>query len=151
MKSCVASDADWLSLKSCANTLGRIGFSRKPALEQVISLGTCKMSTSETINTGREKLDAWLKEKNYFTDALEKVEKKTGVKRIYLFLGNDVYNYASRVMDGFFPRSKIIKGCYSLFRFGWSIRSLSCVRLWSRSYSDSAWFCLSCLPIVSIF
>ena len=107
------------------------------------------MSTSETINTGREKLDAWLQEKNYFTDALQKVEEKTGVKRIYLFLGNDVY--VGRVMDGLFPRSKIIKWYYSLFRFGWSIRSLSCVRLWSRSYSDSAWFCLSCLPIVSIF
>ena len=107
------------------------------------------MSTSETINTGREKLDAWLQEKNYFTDALEKVEKKTGVKRIYLFLGNGAY--ASCVMDGFLPRSKIIKLYYSLFRFGWSVRSLSCVRLWSRSHSDGAWFCLSCLPIVSIF
>ncbi|XP_078373438.1 receptor expression-enhancing protein 5-like isoform X2 [Oculina patagonica] len=45
------------------------------------------MSTSETINTGKEKLENWLQEKNYFTDALDKVEKKTGVKRIYLFLG----------------------------------------------------------------
>lgn len=45
------------------------------------------MSTSETINTGREKLDTWLHQKNYFTDVLEKIEKKTGVKRIYLFLG----------------------------------------------------------------
>lgn len=49
------------------------------------------MSASETINTGREKLDAWLQEKNFFTDVLEKVEKKTGVKKIYLFLGNNVY------------------------------------------------------------
>ena len=48
------------------------------------------MATSDTLNTGREKLDNWLQEKNFFTDVLEKVEKKTGVKRIYIFLGNDV-------------------------------------------------------------
>lgn len=45
------------------------------------------MATSDTLNTGREKLDNWLQEKNFFTDVLEKVEKKTGVKRIYIFLG----------------------------------------------------------------
>ncbi|CAH3191397.1 unnamed protein product [Porites evermanni] len=45
------------------------------------------MSTSETINTGKEKLDNWLHQKNYFTDVLEKIEQKTGVKRIYQFLG----------------------------------------------------------------
>lgn len=49
------------------------------------------MSAAESINTGRVKLDSWLQEKNYFTDALDKVEKKTGVKKIYLFLGNNVY------------------------------------------------------------
>lgn len=54
------------------------------------SLKLAKMSTTESINTGKEKLDTWLHEKNYFTDALEKVEKKTGVKRLYLFLGNFV-------------------------------------------------------------
>lgn len=46
-----------------------------------------KMASSETINTGKEKLDNWLHEKNYFTDVLDKVEKKTGVKRLYVFLG----------------------------------------------------------------
>ncbi|KAJ7365806.1 Receptor expression-enhancing protein 5 [Desmophyllum pertusum] len=51
------------------------------------SLKLAKMSTSETINSGKEKLDNWLHEKNYFADALDKVEKKTGVKRIYIFLG----------------------------------------------------------------
>jgi receptor expression-enhancing protein 5/6 len=45
------------------------------------------MASSETINTGKEKLDNWLHEKNYFTDVLDKVEKKTGVKRLYVFLG----------------------------------------------------------------
>ncbi|XP_020621108.1 receptor expression-enhancing protein 5-like [Orbicella faveolata] len=45
------------------------------------------MATSETINTGKEKLNNWLHEKNYFTDVLDKVEKKTGVNRLYIFLG----------------------------------------------------------------
>lgn len=45
------------------------------------------MSTAETINTGKQKLDNWLHQKNYFTDVLEKIEQKTGVKRIYQFLG----------------------------------------------------------------
>lgn len=45
------------------------------------------MSTSETINTGKQKLDNWLHQKNYFTDVLEKIEQKTGVKRTYQFLG----------------------------------------------------------------
>lgn len=45
------------------------------------------MSTSETIKTGKEKLDNWLHQKNYFTDVLEKIEQKTGVNRIYQFLG----------------------------------------------------------------
>lgn len=47
------------------------------------------MSTSETIRTGKEKLENWLHQKNYFTDVLEKIEQKTGVKRIYQFLGNN--------------------------------------------------------------
>ena len=47
------------------------------------------MSTSETISTGKEKLDNWLHQKNYFTDVLEKIEQKTGVKRIYQFLGSN--------------------------------------------------------------
>lgn len=45
------------------------------------------MSASETINTGKQKLDNWLHQKNYFTDVLEKIEQKTGVKRTYQFLG----------------------------------------------------------------
>lgn len=45
------------------------------------------MSATESINTGKEKLDNWLHEKNFFTDVLDKIEKKTGVKRLYLFLG----------------------------------------------------------------
>ena len=46
------------------------------------------MSATESINTGKEKLDNWLHVKNFFTDVLDKIEKKTGVKRLYLFLGN---------------------------------------------------------------
>lgn len=48
------------------------------------------MAASETLNTGKEKLDNWLQEKNFFTDVLEKVESKTGVKRIYIFLGKNL-------------------------------------------------------------
>lgn len=48
------------------------------------------MASSETINTGKEKLNNWLREKNYFTDVLDKVEKKTGVNRLYIFLGNSI-------------------------------------------------------------
>ena len=48
------------------------------------------MAASETLNTGKEKLDNWLQQKNFFTDALEKVESKTGVKRIYIFLGKNL-------------------------------------------------------------
>ena len=57
------------------------------------------MSTSETLNTGKQKLDNWLHKKNYFTDVLEKIEQKTGVKRIYQFLGNNgfVMNLIPRV------------------------------------------------------
>jgi len=53
------------------------------------------MATSETINTGKEKLNTWLHEKNYFTDVLDKVEKKTGVNRLYIFLGNSI-NFVSQ-------------------------------------------------------
>ena len=72
--------------------LGQYAISSQARLGIRNSLKLAKMSTSETINTGKEKLDTWLQEKNFFTDALEKVEKKTGVKRIYLFLGNSI-NY----------------------------------------------------------
>lgn len=48
------------------------------------------MAASETLNTGKEKLDNWLQQKNFFTDVLEKVESKTGVKRIYIFLGKNL-------------------------------------------------------------
>lgn len=44
----------------------------------------------DMLNMGREKFDNWLQEKNFFIDVLEKVEKKIGVKRIYIFFGNDV-------------------------------------------------------------
>lgn len=114
------------------------------------SLKLAKMSTSETINSGKEKLDNWLHEKNYFTDALDKVEKKTGVKRIYIFLGNFI-KYATQFEWTFGSNYKLGVLVSSSFRTHWNIRSLSCVRLWSRSDCDNTGFCLSCLSIVSIF
>ena len=60
------------------------------------SLKLAKMATSETINSGKEKINNWLHEKNYFTDVLEKVEKKTGVKRLYIFLGNSI-NFVTHI------------------------------------------------------
>lgn len=114
------------------------------------SLKLAKMSTSETINSSKEKLDNWLHEKNYFTDALDKVEKKTGVKRIYIFLGNFI-KYATQFEWTFGSNYKLGVLVSSSFRTHWNIRSLSCVRLWSRSDCDNTGFCLSCLSIVSIF
>ena len=102
------------------------------------------MASSETINTGKEKLNNWLHEKNYFTDVLDKVEKKTGVNRLYIFLGNSI-NFVTQTI-----RQVLIWEYSSSFRSGWSIWALSCVRLWSRSDRDSLGLCLSCLPIVSI-
>ena len=58
-------------------------------------LKLAKMASSETINTGKEKLDNWLHEKNYFTEVLDKVEKKTGVKRLYIFLGNSINDFVT--------------------------------------------------------
>lgn len=42
----------------------------------------------ESINMGKEKFDNWFYEKNFFIDVLDKIEKKIGVKRFYLFFGN---------------------------------------------------------------
>ena len=39
------------------------------------------------VKTYREKLEKFLDEKNAFTDVLGKVEAKTGVKKLYIFLG----------------------------------------------------------------
>ena len=46
----------------------------------------------------REKLDEILHQKNYVTDGLEFVEKKTGVNRLYIVLG--------KYEDGWWPKSK---------------------------------------------
>ena len=46
-----------------------------------------KMTTKSSEKSVREKVDEFLHEKNYFTDGLEFVEKKTGVNRLYICLG----------------------------------------------------------------
>lgn len=37
--------------------------------------------------TAKQKLEEFLNEKNYFTDALGFIEGKTGLNRVYLFAG----------------------------------------------------------------
>lgn len=45
-------------------------------------------TTSETAAEGwRAKLDKALSEKNFFTDLLKKIEDKTGVRRLYIVIG----------------------------------------------------------------
>ena len=50
---------------------------------------TSKMaSTTTAAPVGwRAKLDNALKEKNFFTDLLQKIEEKTGVRRLYIVIG----------------------------------------------------------------
>lgn len=44
-------------------------------------------AVQNAVNTAKENLEKWLEQKNYFTDLLGKVEEKTKVKKLYLFLG----------------------------------------------------------------
>lgn len=52
--------------------------------------GIVKMASAvqQNVETWKAKLDKVLHEKNGFTDLLEKVEQKTGVRRLYLAIGN---------------------------------------------------------------
>lgn len=58
----------------------------------VIILGgrQVKMASAvqQNVENWKAKLDKVLHEKNGFTDLLEKVEQKTGVRRLYLAIGN---------------------------------------------------------------
>lgn len=45
-------------------------------------------AVQQNVETWKAKLDKVLHEKNGFTDLLEKVEQKTGVRRLYLAIGN---------------------------------------------------------------
>ncbi|KAK3735171.1 hypothetical protein QZH41_018137 [Actinostola sp. cb2023] len=44
-------------------------------------------AVQNAVNTAKENLVKWLDEKNCFTDLLGKIEEKTKVKKLYLFLG----------------------------------------------------------------
>lgn len=45
-------------------------------------------AVQQNMENWKAKLDKVLHEKNGFTDLLEKVEQKTGVRRLYLAIGN---------------------------------------------------------------
>lgn len=45
-------------------------------------------AVQNAVNTAKENLEKWLDEKNCFTDGLKKIEEKTKVKKLYIFLGS---------------------------------------------------------------
>lgn len=119
----------------------------------------CKMAAVQNaVNTAKENLEKWLDEKNFFTDALTKVEEKTKVKKLYIFLGS--YQSFSCFKTRFcqLPLQAIF--LFVPAKNGWIINRFCCrscrsfqlvlgIRLWSRFDRDSSWFCLSSISIVS--
>ena len=55
--------------------------------EKVINIRVDMASVSQNFDTWKAKLDKQLHEKNSFTDALAKAEESTGVRRLYIVLG----------------------------------------------------------------
>jgi hypothetical protein len=54
-------------------------------------------AVQNAIISGKEKLEKWLEQKNYFTDFLGKIEEKTKVKKLHLFLGRYIFDFTYKL------------------------------------------------------
>lgn len=112
-------------------------------------------AAKEALNTWKEKINNFLHQKNYATDLLAKVEKKTKVDRLYIFLGNWfwawlrnlVISQSSRPVDCcacMYKRSSFLD-----FRPCCSVCFVPGVWIWSFLNCYNYGFCLSRLCLVS--